>query len=158
MISTAIIKFTCKFSADLFPIDYLFHLQPNFCYLQCNYFHLPLTHWALNLCCTQLIIFHINFPVCAQINTVQTAIKHSLLALNLQAFMPRALEMEKGLPRVTVLRVLIQRNPTAVLLLLPTSLCKALSQQHASDSGSRSGIIEVFIYLLVLHTLVSLLL
>ncbi|CAJ1081812.1 hypothetical protein NQZ68_016219 [Xyrichtys novacula] len=59
-------------------------------------------------------------------------IKRSLLALNLRAFLPRALEMGKGRPGVTTLRVFIQRNPTAVLFSLPTSL---LSVQHASASG-----------------------
>lgn len=100
---------------------------------------IPIYHSHIELFVyTQTIIFHISFPVCAQINMGQTSIKHSLLALNLPAFLPLALEMEKRLSQVTVFRVLIQRNPAAVLPLLPMSLMsvqKTLSQQHASESG-----------------------
>ncbi|KAJ4925088.1 hypothetical protein JOQ06_017826 [Pogonophryne albipinna] len=53
-----------------------------------------------------------------QIEAAQTPIKRSLPALNLPAVLPRALEMEKGRLGVTMLRVLIQRNPTAVLFLI----------------------------------------
>lgn len=120
-----------------------FHLKPNFCYLQCNIFMFS--------CCTGLVIYHIGFAVWAQIDTVQTPIKWSLLALNLPAFLPQALEMEKVSLGVTMLYVLIQRNPTAVLFSLPRSLClcKPPSQQHAPAQGKRSAIIEVFIYFFI---------
>ncbi|KAI4807029.1 hypothetical protein KUCAC02_017807 [Chaenocephalus aceratus] len=53
-----------------------------------------------------------------KIDAAQTPIKRSLPALNLPAVLPRALEMEKGRLGVKILRVLIQRNPTAVLFLI----------------------------------------
>lgn len=78
-------------------------------------------HVKLYLCCAQPFVFHISFSCMCSIDTVQTPIKRPLLALNLPAFLPRALEMEKSHPGVTTLHVPIQRNPTAVLFSLPKS-------------------------------------
>lgn len=104
-----------------FQLIVFFYLKPNFCYVQCNVFPFTTPMFNFHLCRTQPVTFHISFPVCAQIDTVQMPVKQSLLALNLPAFLPRALEMEKGRPGVTALRVHIQRNPAAVIFSLLTS-------------------------------------
>lgn len=155
----SLVNFQSTYFQSIMFFFFPLHTPPDLCNIQRNYSQLTLTHWALYLRRAQPITFHISFPVCARIDVAQTPIKRSPLALNLPAFMPRALEMERGLPRVTVLRVLIQRNPCCCSPLITHEPCvciQPLLQQHASDSGQRSGDIEVFIYLLLIHTVVSL--
>lgn len=95
---------------------------------------------GLCLYCTGLVVFHIAFCVRAQISSVQMPIKRSPCALNLPAFLPRALEMEKGRPGVTALRVLIQRNPTAALFSLPTSLVSVSAPSATTRLSLRSEV------------------
>jgi len=99
-----------------------------------TYFSSQLPCYKLYLHCTQPVTFHISFPVYVyvQIDAVQTPIKRSLPALNLPAVLPRALEMEKGRLGVTMLRVLIQRNPTAVLFLITHEPCVCANPLHST--------------------------
>lgn len=81
---------------------------------------------------------------------VQMPIKRSLLALNLPAFMPRAQEMERGLGRVTLLCVLIQRNACCCSPLIthepfvctpsPPPPAASIPPSHSSTLGPRTEV------------------
>lgn len=146
IIYTAIVEFPCKISADIFPIDIFF-----------TYSIIPVSYTAAIsiYCCASHVSAVLNrlystFSVQDQSDIVQTPIKHSPLALNLPAFMPQALEMEKG-PSLghSAPCSHSKKLHCCPLTTHNSSVCtKHFSQQHVSDSGKRRGIIEVFIYFL----------
>lgn len=129
-VSAAVMEFTFFSLADTFSIDCFFFLT--YCLISVVY---TVTYSICNSPCLALSPLHST--VRSQINTVQTPIKRSLLAFNLPAFLPRALETEKGRRRVTLLRVLIQRNPTAAVFSLPTSPVSVQTPFHNSTPQPR---------------------
>lgn len=111
----------------------------------------------------QPISFHIDFSrVAVWMEAEQMPIKRSLPALNLPPLTPRALEMERGLGRVALLCVLVQRDACCCCCCCPrithepfvwrpppTSINPPLAsfaQQQAQDRGRA---IPIFLLLLI---------
>lgn len=157
MISTAITKFTCKFSADTFPIDYLFHPQPNFCYLRCNVFPftapmLSFISAALNrLHSTSVFLYVLGLTRCTRQSNGPYWLPIS------QPSCPGLWRWRKAVVGSQCSVFSFGETPLLFFSHYPwvPCLCKPPSQQHASASVRGQILLRLFLFISPPHSCVT---